>query len=146
MVVALGNEMFGHLDPLFEFIDQQRALIASDVARERTAVFAAIAQERSEVLNALTAERKEILSAIDNERIATLRDIETLTLSVLETVRKEAQRGATSSVDHFYTRALQVLVIPFLLVGIFVTVVMVWVRNTVNRVLQRVENGAPAPR
>lgn len=146
MVAALGNEMFGHLDPLFEFIDQQRALIAGDVARERTAIFGSIAQERSEVLNALAAEREEILTAIDNERIATMRDVETLILSVLETVRQEAQTGATSSVDHFYTRALQVLAIPFLLVAIFIVVVMVWVRNTVNRVLQRIENGAPAPR
>ena len=143
-LVAVREEVFGHLDPIFEFADEQRALMVGDLAGERSAILLAIANERNAVLNSLAAERGELVKAIANERNATMRDIDALTLAVLERVSQESQSAVTTGIDRIYMRTLQLLVVPFLLVAVFVVVVMLWVRNTINRVLQRPESGPSA--
>lgn len=143
-LVAVREEAFGHLDPIFEFADEQRALMVRDVARERSAILLAIANERNEVLKSLAAERGELIKAIANERNATMRDIDALTLTVLERVTQESQSAVTTSIDRIYMHTLQLLAVPFLLVAVFVVVVMLWVRNIINRVLERSEREAPA--
>ena len=138
-MAAVSKEMFGHLDPLFEFADRQRALVTRDMARERAAVFSEIAAERKEILVFLAGERNEVIKAIAAERNATMKEIDALTLSVLEQVTRESQSVVLAGVDRVYTRTLQLLLIPFLALAVFLVVVMLWVRSAFNRMLTRLE-------
>jgi hypothetical protein len=138
-MAAVSKEMFGHLDPLFEFADRQRALVTRDMARERAAVFSEIAAERKEILVFLAGERNEVIKAIAAERNATMKEIDALTLSVLEQVTRESQSAVLAGVDRVYTRTLQLLLIPFLALAVFLVVVMLWVRSAFNRMLTRLE-------
>lgn len=139
MIDTLIDELFGGLDPMYAFMDAQRKLVAGDVARERAAVFEGIARERSEVVNAMAAEREQIFAAIDRERALTMQDMDALVLAVLQRVRPESERAVTFSVDHVLKRVLQIMAIPFILAAVFTIVVIIWIRNTVDRVLRRIE-------
>jgi hypothetical protein len=142
-MAAVSEEMFGNLDSFFEFADQQRALVTRDMARERAAVFSEIAAERKEILVFLAGERNEVIKAIAAERNATMQDINALTLSALERITQESQSVVMAGVDHVYARTLQLLVIPFLALVIFVVVVMLWLRSAFNRMLTRLEDRLP---
>jgi hypothetical protein len=142
-MATVREEVFGDLDPVFEFADKERALVFRDMARERTAVLSSIAAERTEILRFFADERNEVIKAIAEERNATMRDIDALTLSVLERVTQESQSAVLAGVDHVYARTLQLLAIPFLVLMVFVVIVMLWVRNAFNRVLMRLEHRLP---
>ena len=129
-LVAVREEVFGHLDPIFEFVDGQRAIASNDIARERSLIVHAVAEM-------LASERSEVLAVISAERKATMRDLDALTLAIHERAVQESQSIVTSSADYVFMRTLQLLAIPFLLVVVFVVAVMLWVRSTVNRLLER---------
>lgn len=129
-LVAVREEMSGHLDPLFEFVDGQRVLIAGDLARERAATL-------DEVARILATERSEVFKAMASEREALMRDINALTVAVLERVTRESQPAVTAGIDRFYTRTLQLFVIPFFFVVVAFIVVLLWVRSKVNQMLDR---------
>ena len=77
--------------------------------------------------------------AIAAERNATMKEIDALTLSALEQVTRESQSVVLAGVDRVYTRTLQLLLIPFLALAVFLVVVMLWVRSAFNRMLTRLE-------
>lgn len=119
-------QAMGTLGPVLEFIAEQRALTVRDLAHERAMVFEAIAGERNSVLE-----------AIADERNATMQDISGLTLTTLDRVATTSQSVMTESVDQIFDRVTRMLAIPFIALGLFVIGIMIWVRNTVNRVLAR---------
>jgi hypothetical protein len=138
-IAAVNEEMFGNLDPLFEFAVRQRALVTRDLAHERAAIFSEIAAERKEILVFLAGERNEVIKAIAAERNATMQEIDALTLSVLERVTRESQSAVLAGVDRVYARTLQLLLIPFFALAVFMVIVMLWVRSAFNRMLTRLE-------
>jgi len=114
----------GNLEPLLEFIAEQRALTMRDIASERATVLEAIAHERNVVL-----------VAIADERNATMRDLNDLSLKSLDRISGTSQATVTVAVDRLFDRMVRVMTIPFLLLGLLLIIIMIWVRNTVNRVL-----------
>ena len=131
--LAAANSTLG---PLLEFFAEQRELTARDLANERAAILEALAGERNSVVLSLARERGEVLSAIAAERNLTMQEINALTMAVLERVTIESRESVASSIDHVYSRTMKMMAIPFVLMVIFVALVMIWVRNTVNRVLE----------
>ena len=141
-LAAVQRETMAGMGPAFEFMDQQRALITADLARERDVILTALAMERTEVLKSLSSERNEILLHIANERNATMRDIDALTRMTLEHVSETSHMAIVGSVDHVFNRTLQLLALPFALFGVLLIIVMLWVRNTTKSVLEKLEQNA----
>jgi hypothetical protein len=140
-LVAVRGEMFAHLDPVFTFADQQRALIVQDLARERAAVLTAIADERSKVLSSLVQERTQVLATIAEQRDATMRDLNELTLLTLDKVASQSSGAVDSAVDRMFLRTMQLLALPLIFVAGVIVVAMFWIHRTVNRILVTRETG-----
>ena len=125
--------------PLFEFLAAQRELTVRDLAIERTAILEGLAAERDAVVLSLARERGEILSAIAAERNLTMQEINALTMTVLEKVSTDTQESVSSSVDQVFGQIMKMMAIPFVLMVVFIGLVMMWVRSTVNRILDAKE-------
>jgi hypothetical protein len=132
MVTAMTDstlaETFGSLGPVMEFLAKQRDLTMRDLARERAAVFEAIADERNAVLMAIADERNETMKAINE-----------LSLASLDRLTSSSQAAVGVTVDHVFDRMARLLMIPLIGLGVFLIVVMIWIRSTVNRMLARSE-------
>jgi len=124
---ALAQSL-GSLQPMMEFLAEQRELTMRDIARERAAVFQAIAAERNAVLVAIASERNE-----------TMKDINELSLSSLDRLTTSSQGAVSLAIDQVFDRVARMLMIPFIALGALVVIVMFWIRATVNRVLDRRE-------
>ncbi len=131
--LAAANSSMG---PLLEFFAEQRELASRDLALEREAILEALAGERNAVVLSLSKERGEVLTAIAAERNLTMQEINTLTMAVLERVTLESRESVASSIDQVYSRTMRMMAIPFVLMVVFIALVMLWVRNTVNRILE----------
>ena len=126
----------GTLGPLLEFFAEQRELSVRDLVHERTAILEALASERNAIILSLAMERSEVLATIATERDLTMQEINVLTMAVLERVTLESRESMALSIDQVYSRTMRMMAIPFVLMLVFIALVMIWVRNTVNRVLE----------
>jgi hypothetical protein len=135
-LAAIRQEAAGSLDPVLTFLDQQREYTTEDLAREREAVLRALAAERTAVLNYFSQERLEVIQAIMDARGVTMREMDAMTLEALQQFMTETRGAIEASIDQIYLRTVQMLVLPMVFLAIFVIVVMIWTRNTVNRLLE----------
>ena len=142
LVADMQEEAIGGLDPILVFMDEQRAAFAQDVGRERAAVIQALAEERIAVLANLETERAEVFREIADERNAVLLELNNITLAAIERVMTESRLtmgeafvAMDGSVDGIVRRMVQLLALPAAVLVVFLIVVMIWVRNTVNRML-----------
>jgi len=124
-----------NLLPLLEFFSRQRELFTDDIARERAAVLEALAAERSAVLQEVGRERGEVFKEIAQERNEAMTDINAITLDALHAMVLESQSAMQAGIDRTFRRIAQLLAIPFLGFVVFLLIVVIWVRNTTNRVI-----------
>jgi hypothetical protein len=143
LVAEMQEEAFGNIEPIFAFMDEQRAAFARDVGRERAAVIAALAEERTAVLSHLEAERGEVFTEIADERNAVLLELNRITLEAIDELMMETRVSMDDgflvldqSFDRYFQRTVRLLAVPALLLVVFVVLVMIWVRNTVDRMLR----------
>jgi len=134
-MASMGREASANLVPLLEFLSRQRELFTEDVARERAAVLEALAAERSAVLQEIGRERGEVFKEIAQERNEAMTDINAITLDALHAMVLESQGAMQAGIDRTFRRIAQLLVIPLLGLAVFLVVVVIWVRNTTNRVI-----------
>jgi len=135
-LAAIRQEAAGSLDPVFTFLDQQRQYTTEDIAQERAAILEALADERTAVLSYLSQERLEVIQAIMDARGATMSEMDAMTLEALQQFMIETRGAVEASIDQIYLRTVQMLVLPMVFLVIFVIAVMIWTRNTVNRLLE----------
>ena len=147
LAVEVQEQAIGGLDPVLAFMDEQRAALAQDIGRERAAVIGALAEERIAVLAALETERSEVFREIAEERHAVLRELNDITLAVIERFMAESRVAMGEvvvsmdrSVDAIIRRTVGLLALPAAVLLVLVVLVMIWVRNTVNRMLAIWEN------
>jgi hypothetical protein len=114
------------LGAMMGFLAEQRNLTMRDIARERAAVFEAIADERNAVLVAIANERNETMKAINE-----------MSLASLDRLTSSSQTGVSATVDQIFEGIARLLLVPFIALGAFMVVVMIWLHVTVQRVLAR---------
>jgi hypothetical protein len=129
------SETMGALGPVLEFLAEQRALTVRDLAHERAAVLDGIAAERTAVLEALAAERSAVLVAITDERNATMQDINTLSLETMDRIAARSSSTVSAAIDQIFDRLTRMLMIPGAVLTVFLVIIALWVRRTVDRML-----------
>jgi hypothetical protein len=135
-IIALQNESWSMLKPLMAFLEEERKYIASDITRERSAVLEGIASERIAVLQALVEERNFAMEQITNERNATMEQLNALTLASIEHMIRESSEFSREAIDHVFWRALQMLALPFLALIVVCVMVLLMIRDGINRYLR----------
>jgi hypothetical protein len=127
------------------FLQQEREEIATDIGQERAAVLAGIAAERMAVLQALIEERSLVLEAIAQERNMTMEQMNAVTLEVIDHMLQKSEDLSTVAVDHVFRRAIQLLVLPFLVFLVVCGIALVMIRNWIRRYLRLLESGQQGP-
>lgn len=152
MVADMQEEAIGDLDPVFEFMDEQREAFAEDVGQERAAVIRALAEERIAILASLEAERSAVFKEIAAERNAVLLELNSMTMESIERFMEESRLAmdesfvtVDGSIDRIAGRTVLVLALPVAALFVLLIVVMMWIRNTVNRMLTIWEMRAGQP-
>jgi len=135
-VVVLSNELAktsGSLEHMPETMEKAREAIRSDVEGQRLATQAFVREERLETLDAVRQERlatvAAVIAAMDNERLAATADLrgerqvvlndvhnqEAAVLSDIDAERektiKEFDSGGRRLIDHFFVRALELVLL-----------------------------------
>lgn len=135
-IAVVQKESWNTLEPFMEFMSKERELIAANITRERSAVLEGIAAERIAVLEALVQERNFLLEQVASERNMTMEQLNALTLASIEHMIKESGEFSRNAIDHVVWRLLQLLALPFAALVIFCVVVLLLIRNGVNRYLR----------
>ena len=135
-LVAVEREYWNMLRPLMEFMAKERDLVSDDVSRERAAVLKGIAEERIAVLEALAEERNFAMKQVAEERNATMEQLTTLTLQSIERLIEESSKSSQGAIDHVFWRAFQLLAIPVAGLIVFCIVVLLMIRNGLERYLK----------
>jgi PBP1b-binding outer membrane lipoprotein LpoB len=97
-----------------DFVDQQRALTLSVLRQERIATVAALNGERLGATSDLRGERQVVLAALHNEQVEAMNSIRGMGESTL----KEVDNRGRSLIDHFFVRALELLLLTLVLLAI----------------------------
>jgi len=135
-IAVVQKESWSMLEPLMEFMANERELIASDITRERAAVLEGIASERIAVLHALVDERNFVMEQITSERNLTMEQLNAITLASIELMIKESGEFSKEAIDHVFWRALQMLALPFLGLVVVCVIVLLMIRDGINRYLR----------
>jgi hypothetical protein len=97
-----------------DFVDQQRALTLSALRQERIATVAALSGERLGATSDLRGERQAVLAALHNEQVEAMNSIRGMGESTL----KEVDNRGRALIDHFFVRALELILLTLVLVAI----------------------------
>jgi len=123
-IAAVGREALANLDPLLQFIAEQRRLTIEDLARERMTV-----------LEHISTERLRVLQELHGERIATIAAMHEMTLEAIEKVSAQGGQIATSSIDRASLRLGQLVLLPLAVLLAIVIVSMIWMHRMTQRFL-----------
>jgi len=140
-IAALQNESWEMLKPLMLYLEEVRKQVTADFTEERMAVLAGIASERIAVLEALGEERNVVLERIGAERNLTLEQLSALTLSSIEQMMQETGELSKETADHIFWRAFQLLALPFLALLVICIVVLLMIRDGINRYMRLMAAG-----
>ncbi len=97
-----------------DFVDQQRALTLSALRQERIATVAALNGERLGVTSDLRGERQVVLAALHNEQVEAMNSIR----GMGEATIKEMDNRSRSLIDHFFVRALELILLTLALLAL----------------------------
>ena len=97
-----------------DFVDQQRALTLSALQQERIATLAALNGERLGATSDLRGERQVVLAALHNEQVEAMNSIRGMSEATL----KEVDNRGRVLIDHFFVRALELILLTLVLVAI----------------------------
>ncbi len=97
-----------------DFVDQQRALTLSALRQERIATLAALSGERQGATADLRGERQVVLAALHSEQVDAMNSIRGMGESTL----KEVDNHGRALIDHFFVRALELLLLTLVLLAI----------------------------
>ena len=97
-----------------DFVDQQRALTLSALRQERIATLAALNGERLGATSDLRGERQVVLAALHNEQVEAMNSIR----GMGEATLKEVDNRGRSLIDHFFVRALELILLTLVLLAI----------------------------
>jgi hypothetical protein len=136
----LRREASAELGSFYRFMAEQRALISVYLANEREAVLNAIAGERNEVLTYLVNERIAVFQALAEERTIVMEEINALSLSAMDKAVAQSRMTVESGIDRVFDSTIQILLIPMVLILVFAVIIMIWIRNTVERILKMHES------
>ncbi len=135
-IAVVRREASAEFGTFYEFIAEQRALITRDIANERTAILESLAGERTAILLYMAKERIAVFEEIAQERIDALEELNALSLSAMDKAMIQSQMTVESGIDRAFLRTVQVMLIPFGLLVIFILIVMIWVRKTLERFMK----------
>jgi len=158
-VVVLSNELAktsGSLEHMPETMEKAREAIRSDVEGQRLATQAFVREERLQTLDAVRQERiatvAAIIGAMDDERLAAtadlrgerqlvLNDVHTQEAAVLSDINAEREKtvrefdsGGRSLIDHFFVRALELVLLTL---GLCFVVSWILLRRFLSRLPDR---------
>jgi hypothetical protein len=111
---ALLADVQGQRLAVQDFVDQQRALTLSALRQERIATLTAFNGERLGVTSDLRGERQVVLAALHNEQVEAMNSIR----GMGEATLKEVDNRGRSLIDHFFVRALELILLTLVLVAI----------------------------
>lgn len=97
-----------------DFVDQQRALTLNAFRQERIATLAALKGERLGATSDLRGERQVVLDALHNEQVEAMNSIR----GMGEATLKEVDNRGRSLIDHFFVRALELILLTLVLLAI----------------------------
>ncbi len=97
-----------------EFLDQQRALTLAALRQERIATLAAVNGQRLGATSDLRGERQVVLDALHSEQVEAMNSIRGMS----EATMKEVDNRGRSLIDHFFVRALELLLLTLALLAI----------------------------
>jgi len=97
-----------------DFVDQQRALTLSALRQERIATLAALNGERLGATSDLRGERQVVLAALHNEQVEAMNSIRGMS----EATIKEMDNRGRVLIDHFFVRALELILLTLVLLAI----------------------------
>jgi hypothetical protein len=135
-IAILEKETVAMLQPLMLYIEEMREEVTNDIAQERIAVMKGIASERIAVLEALVEERNVVLERIGEERNLTIEQIGALMLSTVEQMVDDTGNLSKKTADHIFFRTIQLLALPFLGLAVFCVILLLMIRNGINRYLK----------
>jgi len=140
-IAVLQSESWEMLKPMMLYLEEVRKQVTVDLKEERMAVLAGIASERIAVLEAFGEERNVVLERIGAERNLTLDQISALTLSSIEQMVEETGELSKETADHIFWRAFQLLAVPFLALLVVCIVVLLMIRDGINRYMRLIAAG-----
>lgn len=132
------------MDNLPGLMDQTRKAVTTDIDGQRVAAQAFLHEERLQTLGALHQERVETFAALRSERLAATDDLRDERQAVFEAVHNQEQaaiRDITAIsekttqdfdnrgrhlIDHFFLRALELVLLTILLCSLFTWLLLRW--------------------
>ena len=97
-----------------EFLDQQRALTLAALRQERIATLAAVNGQRLGATSDLRGERQVVLDALHSEQVEAMNSIRGMGVATV----KEMDNRGRSLIDHFFVRALELILLTLVLLAI----------------------------
>ena len=117
-----------------DFLDQERTLTLAALRQERIATVAALNGERLGATSDLRGERQIVLEALHNEQVEAMNSIRGMGESTL----KEMDNRGRALIDHFFVRALELLLLTLVLLAIGAWLLLRMFTRTAGRGGERV--------
>jgi len=136
-LATLRAETDASLEQMMTFFAEQRRLATADLSREREATLGVLTRERQALQEYLTREREATLAAVASERAAILASVREMTAAAIAAGARQAETTVDRGIDRVYARTRQLLLIPFVVVLVLTIAALLWIRHTVNRVIER---------
>jgi hypothetical protein len=132
------------IDHLPGLMQQTRQAVRTDIEGQRIAAQAFLHEERLQTLDALHQERIETVGALRNERLAATEDLRGEREEVFEALQNQEQAAirdinaisekaiqdvnsrSRNVIDHFFLRALELVLLTLLLCSLFIWFVLRW--------------------
>jgi hypothetical protein len=111
---AVMSDVQGQRLATQEFLDQERTLTLNALRQERIATVAALNDQRLGATSDLRGERQAVLVALHNEQVEAMNSIRGMSEATL----KEVDHRGRVLIDHFFVRALELILLTLVLVAI----------------------------
>jgi hypothetical protein len=111
---AVLSDLQGQRLATQEFLDQQRALTLAALRQERIATLADVNSQRLGATSDLRGERQVVLDALHSEQVEAMNSIRAMS----EATIKEMDSRGRVLIDHFFVRALELLLLTLVLLVI----------------------------
>jgi len=135
-LLAIRQEYIAMLEPMLNFLHEERLGFTKDLERERVAVLEVLEKERLQVLQSLTDQLILALDRISAERTATIESINESSRGTVAQVMGESEELTMVVIDRIFSKMVQVMILPSLVLLSLVVVAMFMLRNAHRRHLE----------
>jgi len=111
------------------FLREERLETLDEVQQQRLATIAALHGERLAATADIRGERRAVLEAVHNEEVAALEDVN----AMIERTTKDLDAKGRGLIDHFFMRALELVLLSLLLSSLVLWVMLRYVTKARNQ-------------